>query len=55
MSRVILLAGMLAFLVATGASTLAFKVTEPVVGPPHAAVDPLARHLQRVHGEMALP
>jgi hypothetical protein len=60
MSR-ILLGGMLAVLVAAGATILTFKLSKPVVAQHHtdAAVpaDPtiLHKHLQNMPEEMALP
>lgn len=55
MFRIVLWAGMLGVLMAAGATTLAFRVTEPEVAPPQAAADPLADHLKHMQKEMTLP
>ena len=57
---VILLGGMLAMLVAAGASTIAYKITKPDVAQQRAApAKPLdltfTKHLRDVRKEMALP
>jgi hypothetical protein len=63
MCRIIILflGGMLAMLVAAGATTIAYKITKPSVAQESGAaraglVDPiLTRHLRDVREEMALP
>ena len=61
MPRIFLLGGMLAMLLAAGATTLALKATKPEVAPQSAAtaepIDPpvLSKHLQRLPEEMTLP
>jgi len=62
MSRIILLGGALAVLVAAGATTLALKITKPQVAQqqraaPAVPIDPaiLHQHLQNLSEEMALP
>ena len=59
MSRIILLGGMVAFLAAAGATTLAFKVTNPELAQrsaiPSEPIDPLSKHLQKLREEIALP
>ena len=54
MSRIVLLGGMLAVLAAAGATTLAFKSTQGRAARADP-IDPLAKHLQYMRGEMALP
>jgi hypothetical protein len=61
MSRMPLLGGVLALLLAAGATTLALKFTKPVVAQQHTdaavPIDPaiLIEHLQNIRGEIALP
>ena len=61
MSRIFLLGGMLAALMAAGATTLALKLTKPVVAQQRTApaerIDPaiLNKHLQNLPDEMTLP
>jgi hypothetical protein len=61
MSRIILLGGALAVLVAAGATALTLKITEPEIAQqraaPAAPIDPaiLHQHLQDLSAEMALP
>jgi hypothetical protein len=62
MSRIIIIlsGGMLAMLVAAGASTIAYKITKPEVAQqrvmPAGPVDAtLTKHLREVWEEMALP
>jgi hypothetical protein len=64
MSRIILLIGMLAVLVAAGATTLAFKTIKPEAAQQRAGraapAEPidqamLRKHLRDLTGEMALP
>ena len=57
---VFLLGGMLAMLVAAGASTIAYKITKPDLAQQRAApAEPLdltlTKHLRDEWGEMALP
>ena len=60
MSRITLLGGVFALLVATGA-TLAFEITKPELvtqrSTPAKPIDPaiLHEHLQNILGEVALP
>ena len=61
MSRMSLLGGILAVLVAAGATTLALKLTKPVVAQHHTdaavPINPaiLKKHLENMREEMALP
>jgi hypothetical protein len=61
MSRTSLLGGMLALLVAAGATSLALKLPKPVVAQQHVdaamPIDPaiLKKHLQNMREEMMLP
>ena len=61
MSRMSLLGGMLVVLVAAGATTLALKLTKPVVAQQHTdaavPIDPaiLKKRLQNIREEMTLP
>jgi flagellar basal body-associated protein FliL len=57
---IILLGGMLAMLVAAGATTIAYKITKPEIAQqrvvPAGPVDPtLTKHLRDSWEEMALP
>ena len=57
---IILLGGMLAMLVAAGATAIAYKITKPEIGQqrvvPAELVDPtLTKHLRDSWEEMALP
>ena len=61
MCRIFLLGGMLATLLAAGATTVALKLTKPVIAQQHtdaaAPIDPamLNKHLQNMREEMTLP
>jgi isopentenyl diphosphate isomerase/L-lactate dehydrogenase-like FMN-dependent dehydrogenase len=61
MSRMSLLGGMTAVLVAAGATTLALKLTKPVVAQQHTdaavPIDPaiLNKHLRSLREEMMVP
>jgi hypothetical protein len=60
MSRIILLGGAVAMVVAVAATTLVFKVTKPQVAQgaaPAETIDPviLTKHLQNIQEEMTLP
>jgi hypothetical protein len=61
MCRIFLLGGMLATLLAAGATTVALKLTKPVIAQQHTdaavPVDPaiLIKHLQNMREEMTLP
>jgi hypothetical protein len=61
MRRIFLLGGMLAALVAAGATTVALKLTKPVIARQHTdaavPIDPaiLSKHLQNMREEMTLP
>jgi len=61
MSRISLLGGMFAVLMAAGATILTLKLTKPVAAQHHTdaavSVDPaiLKKHLQDMRQEMALP
>jgi hypothetical protein len=61
MRRIFLLGGMLAALVAAGATTVASKFTKPVIAQQHTdaalPIDPaiLKKHLQNMREEMTLP
>ena len=61
MSRMSLLGGMLAVLVVAGATTLALKLTEPVLAQHHTdaavPIDPaiLNKHLRSLPEEMMMP
>jgi hypothetical protein len=61
MRRIFLLGGLLATLVAAGATTAALKLTKPVTAGQHAdaalPIDPaiLNKHLKNMRDEMTLP
>jgi hypothetical protein len=62
MARIILFGGMLAMLVAFGATTLAFKTIKPPQSAPHRVAKPidpamatLHEHLQNMREEMTRP
>jgi hypothetical protein len=60
MRRIFLLGGMLAALVAAGATTVALKLTKPVIAQQHtdtAVPDPaiLNKHLRDMREQMTLP